>query len=44
MNNSLNLLGVNAHWQKVALGAIIIVAVLFDIARAKISTSQSSNS
>lgn len=44
VNNSLNLLGVNAHWQKVALGAIIIVAVLFDIARAKISTSQSSNS
>ena len=35
INNSLNLLGVNAHWQKVVLGAIILVAVVSDTAKAK---------
>lgn len=35
VNNSLNLMGVNAHWQKLTLGVIIIVAVLFDIFRSK---------
>lgn len=35
VNNGLNLLGVNAYWQKVALGFVIIVAVLFDIVRAR---------
>lgn len=38
VNNGLNLLKVNAYWQKVTLGLIIIVAVLFDIVRAKIAT------
>lgn len=40
MNNALNLLNVNAYWQKVALGAIIIAAVLFDSFRAKLATMQ----
>lgn len=40
VNNGLNLLGVNAYWQKVVLGAVIIVAVLFDSIRAKISTAK----
>ncbi|MEG0914056.1 MAG: ABC transporter permease [Oscillospiraceae bacterium] len=35
VNNGLNLLGVNAYWQKVALGVVIIIAVLFDIVRAR---------
>ncbi len=35
VNNGLNLLGVNAYWQKVALGSVIIIAVLFDIIRAR---------
>lgn len=35
VNNGLNLLGVNAYWQKVVLGIIIIVAVLFDIVRSR---------
>lgn len=38
MNNALNLMNVNAYWQKVALGIIIIVAVLFDTFRAKLAT------
>jgi len=38
MNNALNLMNVDAYWQKVALGAIIIVAVLFDTVRAKLAT------
>ena len=38
MNNALNLLNVDAYWQKVALGVIIIVAVLFDTFRAKLAT------
>jgi ribose transport system permease protein len=40
VNNGLNLLGVNAYWQKVALGVVIIAAVLFDIVRVRISTSK----
>lgn len=40
INNGLNLLGVNAYWQKVALGIVIIVAVLFDIVRSKAITSK----
>lgn len=40
VNNGLNLLGVNAYWQKVFLGAVIVVAVLFDSIRAKISTAK----
>ena len=40
VNNGLNLLGVNAYWQKVALGVVIIIAVLFDIVRVRISTSK----
>lgn len=35
VNNGLNLLGVSAYWQKVALGIVIVIAVLFDIVRAK---------
>jgi ribose/xylose/arabinose/galactoside ABC-type transport system permease subunit len=35
VNNGLNLLEVNAYWQKVALGLIIIFAVLIDQIRAK---------
>lgn len=35
VNNGLNLLGVSAYWQKVALGIVIVVAVLFDIVRSK---------
>lgn len=42
VNNGLNLLKVNAYWQKVTLGAIIIVAVLFDIVRAQLATRQQS--
>lgn len=34
VNNGLNLLKVNAYWQKVALGLIIILAVLLDQIRA----------
>ena len=44
VNNGLNLLKVNAYWQKVALGSIIIIAVLFDIVRAQISTKQQAQS
>jgi ribose/xylose/arabinose/galactoside ABC-type transport system permease subunit len=33
ITNGLNLLEVNAYWQKVVLGIIIIVAVAFDILR-----------
>lgn len=40
MNNALNLMNVDAYWQKVALGVIIIVAVLFDTFRAKLATLQ----
>ena len=40
VNNGLNLLGVNAYWQKIVLGAVIVVAVLFDSIRAKISTAK----
>ncbi len=42
MNNALNLMNVNAYWQKVALGIVIIAAVLFDTFRAKLATKQSS--
>lgn len=38
MNNALNLLNVNAYWQKVALGIVIICAVLFDTFRARLAT------
>ncbi len=38
MNNALNLMNVNAYWQKVALGIVIIAAVLFDTFRAKLAT------
>lgn len=34
VNNGLNLLRVNAYWQKVALGVIIVIAVLLDQIRA----------
>lgn len=40
VNNGLNLLSVNAYWQKVALGAVIIAAVLYDSIRAKLSTGK----
>lgn len=40
MNNALNLLNVNAYWQKVALGVVITVAVLFDAFRANLATRQ----
>lgn len=30
-------MNVNAYWQKVALGVIIIIAVLFDAFRAKLA-------
>lgn len=40
VNNGMNLLGVNAYWQKVALGIVILVAVGFDIFRAKMSTAK----
>ena len=40
INNSLNLLGVSAYWQKVVLGAIIIIAVLMDTFRAKLAVSK----
>ncbi len=39
VNNGLNLLEVNAYWQKVALGVIIISAVLLDQIRARRSVS-----
>lgn len=42
VNNGLNLLKVNAYWQKVTLGIIIIVAVLFDNFRAKLAAKQKS--
>lgn len=38
MNNALNLMNVNAYWQKVALGIVIIIAVLFDTFRAKLAS------
>ncbi|TAH64733.1 MAG: ABC transporter permease [Anaerolineaceae bacterium] len=38
MNNALNLMNVNAYWQKVALGVVIIGAVLFDTFRAKLAS------
>lgn len=40
INNGLNLLGVNAYWQKVVLGAIIVFAVLLDTFRAKLAVSK----
>lgn len=33
INNGLNLMGVNAYWQKVALGVIIVIAVSLDAIR-----------
>lgn len=39
VNNGLNLLEVNAYWQKVALGLIIILAVLLDQIRASRAVS-----
>ena len=42
MNNALNLMNVNAYWQKVALGVIIIIAVLFDAFRAKLAMKKKS--
>lgn len=33
INNALNLLGVNAHWQKIALGVMILIAVVSDTIR-----------
>lgn len=40
MNNALNLMNVNAYWQKVALGIVIILAVLFDTFRAKLAAKK----
>ncbi len=40
MNNALNLMNVNAYWQDVALGIVIIAAVLFDTFRARLATKQ----
>ena len=40
VNNGLNLMGVNPYWQKVALGIIIVLAVLFDQYRIKKSTAR----
>lgn len=40
INNGLNMVGVNAYWQKVVLGAVIIIAVLFDSVRARLSTAK----
>jgi ribose/xylose/arabinose/galactoside ABC-type transport system permease subunit len=31
LNNSLDLLGVQAFWQEISKGAIILLAVLFDV-------------
>lgn len=42
MNNALNLMNVNAYWQKVALGVIIIIAILFDAFRAKLAMKKKS--
>ena len=42
MTNALNLLNVNAYWQKVALGIVIICAVLFDSFRSKLAAKQKS--
>jgi len=39
VNNGLNLLKVNAYWQKVALGLIIVIAVLLDQIRASKAVS-----
>ncbi|HOJ01487.1 MAG TPA: ABC transporter permease [Anaerolineaceae bacterium] len=39
VNNGLNLLEVNAYWQKVALGLIIVLAVLLDQIRASRAVS-----
>ena len=33
INNGLNLLNVNAYWQKVVIGVIIILAVVLDMAQ-----------
>ncbi len=41
ITNGLNLLEVNAYWQKVVLGMIIIIAVAFDIFRAFKAESKS---
>ena len=35
INNALNLMGINAYWQKVVLGIIILIAVVSDTARQK---------
>ena len=35
INNGLNLLNVSAYWQKVAIGSIIIVAVVLDMFQQK---------
>ena len=40
MNNGLNLLGIRSYWQYVARGAIIIVAVFFDVIRNRKKSKQ----
>ncbi len=40
VNNGLNLMGINPYWQKMALGIIIVLAVLFDQYRIKKSTAR----
>ena len=35
INNGLNLLNVSAYWQKVAIGSIIIAAVVLDMFQQK---------
>lgn len=40
INNGLNLMGVNAYWQKISLGIIIILSVLLDIVRARRTTAK----
>lgn len=40
VSNGMNLLSVNAYWQKVTLGIVIIVAVLFDSIRTKAATAK----
>lgn len=40
INNGLNLFGISAYWQKIALGVIIVFAVALDMLRLKRTTSK----
>ena len=39
INNGLNLIGLNAAWKEIILGAIIVVAVILDVTRSKKANS-----